>query len=59
MECGYILDYGHGNRRRQGTWIEGDPELTFFGGTRIYGKRQIKVQTFRCLSCGYLESYAR
>jgi hypothetical protein len=59
MEIGYILELGHGNYRQPSTWIEGEPQRTYWFGIKITGKRQIEVLTFRCLKCGYLESYAR
>ncbi len=59
METGYIMDRGHHNTRSQSTWVEGEPEPSFWTGTKIAGKEQFQVHTFRCPNCGYLESYAR
>ena len=39
-------------------WIAGRPEMGFMGTTKIEGKEQHSIQTFRCSQCGYLESYA-
>ena len=59
--------------RIDGTWIhqgrepwhrprkqvgEGPPEKSFWTGTKTRGKKQVQVLTYRCSSCGYLESYA-
>jgi hypothetical protein len=59
MEVGYVMDRGHNNARKPATWIEGEPERSIWMGTKIAGKEQIQVHTFRCPKCGYLESYAR
>jgi hypothetical protein len=59
MEPGYVMDLGHGNTRRPASWVEGEPEKSFWMGTKIAGKKQLQVHTFRCPKCGYLESYAR
>lgn len=58
MEVGYIIDRGHGQTRAPATWVEGKPEPSFWMGTKIAGKAQLQVHTFRCPKCGYLESYA-
>jgi len=58
MEEGFILDNAHG-ARLQSEWIEGPPERSRWTGLRLKDKEHIPVVTFRCLSCGYLESYAQ
>jgi len=40
-------------------WITGQPETSALGGTKISGQQQRQVQSYRCVGCGYLESYAR
>jgi hypothetical protein len=40
-------------------WVEGAPEKSFWLGTKTRGKKQVQVATYRCKTCGYLESYAR
>ena len=57
MEEGFILDNAHGTRV-QSEWIEGLPERTRWTGLKLKGKEHLPVTTFRCLQCGYLESYA-
>ena len=63
MAEGYILDEGR-NASRPITWIEGKPEQKKFMGVIIdfelekKDRANLKVQTFRCVGCGYLESYA-
>jgi len=58
MEVGYIIDRAHHNTRAPATWVEGEPEPSFWTGTKISGKEQHQVNTFRCPGCGFLESYA-
>lgn len=57
MEEGFLLDKTHGGNL-SGQWIAGPPERSFWG-VKVHGKRIIAVRTFRCTSCGLLESYAR
>jgi hypothetical protein len=56
MEVGAIADNTY-NRTLVSTWIEGMPEKGFFG-LKARGKKQLEITTYRCTSCGYLESYA-
>ena len=39
-------------------WIEGAPEKSFWIGIKTRGRRKLKIETWRCGRCGYLESYA-
>ena len=58
MEEGFIKDEGYGTVAAS-KWVEGPPERSFWSGTKTSGKRQVQVSTYRCTSCGYLESYAK
>lgn len=58
MEEGFIKDRDYGSVHAS-KWVEGAPEKSFWTGTKISGKHQVQVTTYRCTSCGYLESYAR
>ncbi len=64
MERGFILDESY-DRHRVSEWAEGQPEKYFMLGiVSVPGavkspEVRIPVVTFRCPSCGYLESYAR
>jgi hypothetical protein len=58
MREGYILEVGHANARSAAKWIAGVPERSFFLGTKVKGKEQHPIQSFRCAKCGFLESYA-
>lgn len=40
-------------------WISGQPRKSFFGGIDLDGKNMVAIKTFRCMGCGYLESYAK
>ncbi len=56
MEKGFILDVTHGYRLVS-QWMAGEAEKSFWG-IKVRGKRQKSIRTWRCTSCGYLESYA-
>jgi len=59
MQEGYLLELGSYNTRFASSWVSGSPEKSFLTGTKVKGKEQYTIQSYRCLSCGYLESYAR
>ena len=56
-ELGLIIDSAHGGMVEP-QWLEGAPEKSFWRGLKVKGKEKHPVRTFRCPSCGYLESYA-
>ena len=58
MDEGFIKDETYGQVLAS-KWVEGPPEKSFWTGTKTKGKEQVQVRTYRCSSCGYLESYAR
>ena len=58
MEEGFILDLGDQNSRQTSTWISGPPEPSFWTGLKMKGKHRREIRTFRCVRCGFLESYA-
>lgn len=59
MEQGFILDVMHGGQIVS-RWAAGVPQKSFWTGTKSVSEDiVIPVGTFRCESCGYLESYAR
>jgi hypothetical protein len=51
------MDKDHGTVRPS-RWVQGAPEKSFWEGTKTRGKLQVEVRTYRCATCGYLESYA-
>jgi hypothetical protein len=59
MEAGFSVEYGHYDVNRVLRWIPGDPERGWIGeAKRAQLKDGVKIRTFRCPECGYLESYA-
>ena len=58
MEEGFILDRGDMNVGFINSWVEGEPVKSFWNGIKVNNKLQYAVKTFRCVNCGYLESYA-
>lgn len=59
MEEGFILDKGDYGSQRPSDWVEGEPHRSFWhGGVKVSDKRRYEVRSYRCVSCGYLESYA-
>jgi hypothetical protein len=60
MQEGFIFDAISHGAQRVSRWVAGKPEAaSFWTGTKIEGREQHFVQSFRCVACGYLESYAR
>ena len=60
MEPGFMLERGGGPHDQQVRWVEGEPTpRLFFSGVKLEGREPMSVTTFRCDSCGYLESFAR
>ena len=57
MEEGFLLDKTHGANLNS-HWVAGAPDRSFWTGVKVHGKRLVPVRTFRCTSCGLLESYA-
>jgi|HubBroStandDraft_2_1064218.scaffolds.fasta_scaffold4096351_1 hypothetical protein len=58
MEEGYIPHRVYGGAQ-VASWISGQPRKSFLSGIDLDGKYEMAIQTFRCLECGYLESYAK
>jgi hypothetical protein len=57
MVAGFVIDKEHGGSRIS-RWVEGPPEKSVFGNVKLRGRKPIEVATWRCRSCGFLESYA-
>jgi len=57
MEEGFLLELMEGGKKPT-EWIEGPPEKSFWVGVKTGGKEHRTVRTFRCVKCGFLESYA-
>lgn len=58
MKRGFILDHTYGYLD-VATWVEGEPERSFWSGLKTHGRKMVKVETWRCSKCGFLESYAK
>ena len=58
MEAGFVLDHTQHSSGLQSTWVEGEPERSFWTGVKVKGRERLPVTTYRCPTCGYLESYA-
>jgi len=58
MVQGFVFEID-GAIRKVSTWVEGAPEKSWFGSTKVPKEKCVPVGTFRCSGCGYLESYAR
>lgn len=63
LERGYILDRDGSNVTRQARWSVGEPDASF--RTALWQRSAVQsipetlaVITYRCRSCGRLESYA-
>jgi hypothetical protein len=54
MQEGYLVE-----NARRAHWFEGRPR--YWLGLNIFrwAQAQMPITTYRCTSCGYLESYAR
>ena len=58
MELGIILDNGTTGMIYQQQWMDGSAEKSIWTGLKTKGHISYKVLTYRCVNCGYLESYA-
>jgi DNA-directed RNA polymerase subunit RPC12/RpoP len=57
MEEGLVVDLNYAGVL-QSMWVE-DPVGGSLGATTTPAKRKVKTITYRCSSCGHLDSYAR
>lgn len=58
MEPGFLMDHGHGVIHKS-TWVAGLANWSKWLGVRIKkGTPKFEATTYRCPSCGRLESYA-
>lgn len=58
MYEGFLLDITHGANFPT-HWVADPPEKSIWTRTKVRGKEQWPVQTYRCAACGFLKSYAR
>ena len=57
MVEGFILDMTHGAQLVP-RWVAGPPEESVWTGVKAKGKECRAVETYRCVKCGLLKSYA-
>ena len=57
MQEGFIVEQSLTNHVPN-VWIEGPPEPSSWTITKVFGKTKRLVVSYRCVECGYLESYA-
>jgi hypothetical protein len=56
MQEGFVPDQS-GAYQGVPIWIAGVPQKGFLGA-KIEGKEAYAIRTFRCVKCGFLESYS-
>jgi predicted RNA-binding Zn-ribbon protein involved in translation (DUF1610 family) len=55
MQEGFLLEHQLALR-----WIAGKPDTSsWLGDVKAPGREQRQVRSYRCVGCGYLESYAQ
>lgn len=59
MENGFVVDYTHGGVAKQSVWSKGPIKYDFWNLWIGAVKESLKISSYRCTSCGYLESYAK
>ncbi len=59
MEPGFLIEHGDYGQAGTSEWAEGPPERSVWTGIKLRGKERRRVDTYRCVRCGFLESYAR
>ncbi len=57
MAEGFLVDQGYGQTYVT-IWQAGQPKKSIWVGIKQSKPDQLKVTTWRCQRCGYLESYA-
>jgi hypothetical protein len=56
LDEGFILDDTYGGKV-QSEWAEGKPLRSIWTGVKVAKDARHPVTTYRCESCGFLESY--
>ena len=60
LEKGFLLDRGESNITAQSQWAGGEPNQSMFRFSAVRsGNKTLPVVTYRCVSCGRLESFAK
>jgi hypothetical protein len=59
LEKGFMIDKGDSDMTRQARWASGEPNTSFWKLSAVQsGNVTLPVVTFRCRTCGRLESFA-
>lgn len=58
MEPGFVLDKGDPGYVLSPEWAKGPIEKSFWFGVKVEGRERHPIITYRCVQCGFLESYA-
>ncbi|WP_437724857.1 hypothetical protein [Sorangium sp. So ce861] len=59
LEKGFILDKDDSGIGSQADWASGDPNTSFWRFSAVQsGNRILPIVSYRCVSCGRLESFA-
>jgi hypothetical protein len=58
MEEGLVVDLNYGGAIPS-MWVEDQPRKGAASGVVDNHKRKLKTITYRCSSCGFLDSYAK
>ena len=59
MDEGFLLERGDSDSASTTRWVEGRPEKSRWTGLKLKDRLVIPLRSFRCIGCGYVESYAR
>jgi hypothetical protein len=57
MELGFIVDKSR-ESWLPSEWIEGPPEINWYGSIKTKDRNTFWTEAWRCKSCGFLEFYA-
>lgn len=57
FEPGFVEDAGGDYSKGYLRWIPGPLQLGPFGGAWRFGRRRVRIDTYRCITCGHLELF--
>ena len=58
MQQGVVVDVSYAGILRS-MWVEDQAENSVIAGIPDHHKRKVNTITYRCLNCGFLDSYAK
>jgi len=59
MVRGFVVEHMQAGASAVEAWVEGPPKVSVWTRLKLPLLGKLPVATFRCESCGFLESYAR